>query len=164
MYANDSWLNCQQHLWSSIDQTPQVLVEHGPDALDSKCMASCKPQHSGVKLSYPFSYVLTSEYAARTRFVLRSRTPQLMSKPTPPGDTTASGSAMSNAATLPMANPYPECTSGRAMDFCTAAQARRPSVAVSERRDCHLETFHAAACTSSMIKSHVVIHAPWSDD
>ena len=29
----------------------------------------------------------------------------LMSKPTPPGDTTASGSSMSNAATLPIAKP-----------------------------------------------------------
>ena len=55
----------------------------------------------------------------RTRLVRMSRTPQLMSKPTPPGDTTAWGSAMSNAATLPMAKPYPECMSGRAMDLCT---------------------------------------------
>eukprot|EP01139_Manchomonas_bermudensis_P012299 Amastigsp_a346298_17.p3 type:complete len:157 gc:universal Amastigsp_a346298_17:484-954(+) len=49
------------------------------------------------------------------RFVRKSRTPQLMSKPTPPGDTTASGSSISKAATPPIGNPYPECTSGIAM-------------------------------------------------
>lgn len=54
-----------------------------------------------------------------TRLVLISRTPQLMSNPTPPGDTTDSGSAMSNAATFPIAKPYPEWTSGSAIDFCS---------------------------------------------
>ena len=39
------------------------------------------------------------------RFVRIRRTPQLMSKPTPPGLTTASGFAVSNAAMLPIANP-----------------------------------------------------------
>jgi hypothetical protein len=37
--------------------------------------------------------------------VRSSRTPQLMSKPTPPGETTADGSSMSNAATFPIAKP-----------------------------------------------------------
>lgn len=53
-----------------------------------------------------------------TRLVRMSLTPQLMSKPTPPGDTTASGFPMSNAATFPIAKPYPECMSGSAIDFC----------------------------------------------
>ena len=53
-----------------------------------------------------------------TRLVRMSLTPQLISKPTPPGDTTASGFPMSNAATFPMAKPYPECMSGSAIDFC----------------------------------------------
>ena len=48
-----------------------------------------------------------------------SLTPQLMSKPTPPGDTTASGSPMSKAATFPIAKPYPECMSGSAIERCT---------------------------------------------
>ena len=34
-----------------------------------------------------------------------------------PGDTTALGSAMSKAAMFPIANPYPECTSGRAIEL-----------------------------------------------
>lgn len=32
-------------------------------------------------------------------------TPQLISKPTPPGETTDSGLSISNAATFPIANP-----------------------------------------------------------
>lgn len=44
------------------------------------------------------------------------RTPQLMSKPTPPGDTMAAGSSMSNAATFPTANPYPLWMSGMPME------------------------------------------------
>ena len=54
--------------------------------------------------------------SASVKFVLTNRTPQLISKPTPPGETTAFGSFTSNAATFPMANPYPECTSGNAID------------------------------------------------
>lgn len=54
-----------------------------------------------------------------------SRTPQLMSNPTPPGDTTASGLLMSKAATFPMAKPYPECTSGIASDPCSSAGPQR---------------------------------------
>lgn len=53
-----------------------------------------------------------------TKLVRMSLTPQLISKPTPPGDTTASGFPMSNAATFPMAKPYPECMSGSAIDLC----------------------------------------------
>ena len=53
------------------------------------------------------------------KFVLNSLTPQLMSKPTPPGDTILSGLSMSKAAMFPMANPYPLCTSGRPMDLPT---------------------------------------------
>lgn len=40
-----------------------------------------------------------------TKLVRSSLMPQLMSNPTPPGDTTASGSSMSKAATLPIAKP-----------------------------------------------------------
>eukprot|EP00965_Chrysotila_dentata_P013459 446088-Pleurochrysis_carterae.AAC.1 len=47
----------------------------------------------------------TGATSASLRLVRSSRTPQLMSKPTPPGDTTAAGSVMSKAATLPMAKP-----------------------------------------------------------
>lgn len=39
------------------------------------------------------------------RLVRMSRTPQLISKPTPPGETIDSGLDISNAATLPMAKP-----------------------------------------------------------
>ena len=42
-----------------------------------------------------------------------------MSKPTPPGDTTASGSETSKAATFPIAKPYPECRSGMAREAPT---------------------------------------------
>ena len=38
-------------------------------------------------------------------------------EPTPPGDTTASGFPISNAATFPMAKPYPAWTSGSAIDL-----------------------------------------------
>ena len=61
----------------------------------------------------------TGSTSLSVRLVRMSRTPQLMSKPTPPGDTTASGSLMSKAATFPIANPYPECTSGSAIDLPT---------------------------------------------
>ena len=42
-----------------------------------------------------------------------------MSKPTPPGLTTASESEVSKAATFPIANPYPECRSGMAREAPT---------------------------------------------
>ena len=47
----------------------------------------------------------TSATSFSMRLVRMTRTPQFMSKPTPPGDTTAVGSDMSNAATFPIANP-----------------------------------------------------------
>ena len=50
---------------------------------------------------------------------LISLTPQLISKPTPPGETIASGSSMLKAAVLPMAKPYPECTSGKPIEYFT---------------------------------------------
>lgn len=51
--------------------------------------------------------------------MLTHLTPQLMSKPTPPGLTIELGSFISNAAILPMANPYPECISGNPTDLPT---------------------------------------------
>ncbi len=70
------------------------------------------------------SVLFAREQKRLTRFVRMSLTPQLMSKPTPPGDTTASGLPTSNAATFPIAKPYPECMSGSAMDFCAANLGR----------------------------------------
>eukprot|EP00126_Sphaerothecum_destruens_P011085 Sdes_comp20854_c0_seq13m17664 len=49
------------------------------------------------------------------KFVRINRTPQLISNPTPPGETIASGSDTSKAATFPIANPYPAWTSGSAI-------------------------------------------------
>ena len=43
----------------------------------------------------------------------------LISKPTPPGLTTAVGSSMLKPATLPIAKPYPECVSGSPIDAPT---------------------------------------------
>lgn len=43
-------------------------------------------------------------------------TPQLMSKPTPPGETTPLPASRSTAHTLPMAKPYPEWRSGMPTD------------------------------------------------
>ena len=48
---------------------------------------------------------MTGSTSSRNRFVRSSRTPQLRSNPTPPGDTIAVGSVQSNAATLPIAKP-----------------------------------------------------------
>lgn len=45
---------------------------------------------------------LTGSTSSTERFVLIKRTPQLMSKPTPPGETTDSGLLISNAAMLPV--------------------------------------------------------------
>ena len=53
--------------------------------------------------------------SAQVRGVRRSRTPQLMSNPTPPGEITPSWSG-SVAATPPMGKPYPQWTSGMAME------------------------------------------------
>lgn len=66
----------------------------------------CEPTPTGMwsKSVWARSSFL-SPTSASVRLVRSSRTPQLMSKPTPPGDTTASGSSMSKAATLPMAKP-----------------------------------------------------------
>ena len=51
------------------------------------------------------------------REVRSSRTPQLMSKPTPPGETTPSSTVV--AATPPTGNPYPQWKSGMAMEAPT---------------------------------------------
>ena len=48
---------------------------------------------------------ITGSTSSRNRLVRSRRTPQLMSNPTPPGDTMALGSVQSKAATLPMAKP-----------------------------------------------------------
>lgn len=43
-------------------------------------------------------------------FVLNNRTPQLMSNPTPPGETTAFGLSISKAAILPIINVHIQVT------------------------------------------------------
>ena len=48
---------------------------------------------------------MTGSTSSRKRLVRSRRTPQLMSKPTPPGETMAFGSFMSKAATLPIEKP-----------------------------------------------------------
>ena len=49
--------------------------------------------------------------------VVKSRTPQLMSNPTPPGEMTPS--SRENAATPPMGNPYPQWISGMPSEYRT---------------------------------------------
>ncbi len=49
--------------------------------------------------------------------VVMTRTPQLMSYPTPPGE--MAPSSRSTAATPPMGNPYPQWMSGMASDHFT---------------------------------------------
>ena len=51
--------------------------------------------------------------SSRRRSVITSRTPQLMSKPTPPGEMTPFSASI--AATPPMGKPYPQWMSGMAM-------------------------------------------------
>ena len=69
-------------------------------------MIPCEPTPTGMwSNSDCASCSRRGETSASVRLVRSSRTPQLMSNPTPPGETTASGSAVSNAATLPMAKP-----------------------------------------------------------
>ncbi|OQC62312.1 MAG: hypothetical protein BWX50_01645 [Euryarchaeota archaeon ADurb.Bin009] len=77
--------------------------------------------------------------SASVRGVVIRRTPQLMSNPTPPGDMTPS--VMSNAATPPMGNPYPQWMSGMASECFTipgrvatfASWRTAPSSSVSAR-------------------------------
>lgn len=53
------------------------------------------------------SYItFTGKMSLSNKFVRNRRTPQLISKPTPPGDTIDFGSSMSNAAILPKGNIY----------------------------------------------------------
>ena len=56
--------------------------------------------------------------SSRSRLAASRRTPQEISNPTPPGETTppAAGSV---AATPPIGNPYPRCRSGIAYDAVT---------------------------------------------
>jgi serine acetyltransferase len=60
----------------------------------------------------------TGMTSSRSRLAASRRTPQEISNPTPPGDTTppAAGSV---AATPPIGNPYPRCRSGIAYDAVT---------------------------------------------
>ena len=55
--------------------------------------------------------------SSNVRLVLMVRTPQLMSKPIPPGE--MDPESASTAATPPMGNPYPKCMSGMAKDLPT---------------------------------------------
>ena len=67
-----------------------------------------------------------------------------MSNPTPPGDTTPPAST-SVAATPPMGNPYPQCTSGMAYDaptmpgnvatFATCSSVRSPATSGNSSAD-----------------------------
>ena len=81
------------------------------------------------------------------RFALNNRTPQLISKPTPPGETTASGSSQSNAATPPIVNPYPNASA------CPYYNQRYPAARPRSRSVLWLGgTLHVAAahcCLSS---------------
>ena len=58
-----------------------------------------------------------SPMSSRVRSVLMRRTPQLMSKPIPPGE--MDPESASTAATPPMGNPYPQWMSGMAMELPT---------------------------------------------
>ena len=81
----------------------------------------------------------------KERGVVRSLTPQLISKPTPPGEMTPS--SRENAATPPMGNPYPQWISGMARAFfmmpgivatfasCCSAPASRILPSDSERKN-----------------------------
>ena len=60
----------------------------------------------------------TGSSSSRLSPAASSRTPQAMSKPTPPGETTPPR-ATSVAATPPIGKPYPQCTSGIAYDAST---------------------------------------------
>ena len=63
----------------------------------------------------PSAAAAAGRSAAGCRSAVSSRTPQEMSKPTPPGETTpAAGESV--AATPPIGKPYPQCTSGIAYD------------------------------------------------
>ena len=53
--------------------------------------------------------------SSMVRLDLMSLTPQLMSNPTPPGDTIPF--LMLNAATPPIGNPYPKWMSGSPMEY-----------------------------------------------
>ena len=72
------------------------LPERAVPSLD--LLPTLQDSSSAVSRIYGCYQSNTYEMAIRT-------TPQLISNPTPPGDTTAAGSDMSKAATLPMANP-----------------------------------------------------------
>ena len=54
-----------------------------------------------------------------------------------PGETTAFGSETSNAAMLPIAKPYPECTSGRPTECCNSICVWYTSTYVFQ---CHIVT------------------------
>mmetsp|Transcript_195 Transcript_195/g.453 ORF Transcript_195/g.453 Transcript_195/m.453 type:complete len:221 (-) Transcript_195:838-1500(-) len=90
------------------------------DSRQSSCcmvqgMSPPAPTPTGMflnKASASLSLTPSSPASSSVRLVRISLTPQLMSNPTPPGLIIAAGSSMSNAATFPMQNPYPECTSG----------------------------------------------------
>ena len=58
-----------------------------------------------------------SRMSGSVKLVAISRQPQLMSYPTPPGDTTPV--SRSKAATPPMGKPYPQWTSGMASEKLT---------------------------------------------
>ncbi|GIX61529.1 preprotein translocase subunit SecA [Babesia caballi] len=90
-------------------------------------MIPCEPTPTGMWSNMDCtSLSFTGSTSLRLRFVRMRRTPQLMSKPTPPGDTTALGSLISNAATFPIEKPYPAPP-------CTASQRTFTRVRVRER-------------------------------
>ena len=135
MWSNSDWASSSFLSWTSASVCTKCksMSNWGQDGLPSSALgrtyrsnAVCLAQRcmvageAAAERRYGKILSTAGEHQCLTRLVRMSLTPQLMSKPTPPGDTTASGSPMSNAATFPIAKPYPECMSGSAMDFCIA--------------------------------------------
>ena len=85
---------------------------------------------------------------SHTILVLISRTQQSMSNPTPPGETIDSGSAMSEAAKFAIANPHPEWTSGRTIDFCSTCIA-------------HLDQSNTCAGNFIVCNNTIYFHDAW---
>ena len=111
---------CSRSSWvpnpaSTAQAAPRVRIARTSRALSTNFLYPF-PTPAGI-VSKRRSMIL-ERWGRRSRdsiFELRRRTPQLMSYPTPPGDTTPPSSG-SKAATPPMANPYPQWMSGIPME------------------------------------------------
>ena len=83
------------------------------------CHTPPRPAPRGIAAaSWSITLPSTAASSSAARSAASRRTPQEMSKPTPPGEITPPA-AMSVAATPPIGNPYPQCTSGIAYDART---------------------------------------------